>query len=153
VRFLFFDRVTRVERGKRIAGVKTFPLSEAYLKGHFSRVPLVPGTILVEAMSQLTGWLVVYSYAFKVSCVVSLIDDVTVTSGLRPGSTVEIFGEIVDTNAGGSLCRARVEREGEVIARAGRFIFPHFPSENPAWLEERFRSYGWLEGLEAAAAP
>jgi len=145
LRFLYFDRLLEVERGVRIRGVKTFPLSEAYFKGHFSRAPVVPGTVLIEAMAQITGWLVVYSHGFETSCVISLIDDVTVPADLRPGATVEIEGRIVDTNKQGSLCAASVEQGGETIARAGRFIFPHFPSEDPDGLRQRFRDYGWLE--------
>ena len=49
MRLFFLDRVTRLEKGRVIAGVKTFALSEEYLRGHFGREPVVPGTILVEA--------------------------------------------------------------------------------------------------------
>ena len=144
MRFLFFDRIEEVVRGERIVGVKTFPLSEVYLNGHFARVPLIPGSILIEAMAQVTGWLVVYTYGFKNSCVISLIDDVEVTSDLRPGVSVEIHGEMIDTNDRASLCRARIEKDGVPVAKAERFVYPHFPTDDPGALQERFRSYGWL---------
>ncbi len=151
MRFLYFDRIKEVVRGKRIVGVKTFPLSEAYLNGHFSRAPRVPGSILIEAMAQITGWLVVYTHEFKIPCVISLIDDVEVASDLCPGASVEIHGEIIDTNERASLCRARIEKDGVSVARAERFIYPHLSNDdsegmdNPEGLKERFRSYGWLE--------
>ncbi|MEE9240835.1 MAG: hypothetical protein V3U53_06580, partial [bacterium] len=126
IRFLYFDRIIEFEPGKKVSGRKTFPLSEAYLKGHFSRKPLIPGSILIEAMAQITGWLVVCTYQCETSCVISLINDVEVPADLPPGTTVDIHGEIVDTNRKGSLCRAHVEKDGETIASAGRFIFPHF---------------------------
>ena len=80
LRFLFFDQIKEVVRGERIVGVKTFPLTEAYLNSHFSRAPRVPGSVLIEAMAQITGWLVVYTHDFRTSCVISLIDDAEVTS-------------------------------------------------------------------------
>ncbi len=137
-------------RGERIVGVKTFPLTEAYLNAHFSRVPRVPGSILIEAMAQITGWLVIYTYDFKTSCVISLIDDVEVASDLRPGITLEIHGEIIDTNERASLCRARIEKDGVSVARAERFVYPHFPNDDPEGLKERFRRYGWLAFEETA---
>ncbi|MCY3825682.1 MAG: FabA/FabZ family ACP-dehydratase [Nitrospinae bacterium] len=150
MRFLFFDQIKEVVRGERIVGVKTFPLSEAYLSGHFSRAPRVPGSVLIEAMAQITGWLVVYTYDFRTSCVISLIDDAEVTSDLRPGVSVEIHGEMIDTNERASLCRARIEKDGVVVARAERFVYPHFPNDDPEGLKERFRNYGWLAFEETA---
>ncbi len=150
MRFLFFDQIKEVVRGERIVGVKTFPLSEAYLNAHFRRAPRVPGSVLIEAMAQITGWLVVYTYDFKTSCVISLIDDVEVASDLRPGVSLEIHGEIIDTNERASLCRARIEKDGVPVAKAERFVYPHFPNDDPEGLKERFRSYGWL-AFEASA--
>ncbi|MYA95107.1 MAG: hypothetical protein F4X91_01690 [Nitrospinae bacterium] len=150
MRFLFFDRIKEVVRGERIVGVKTFPLSEAYLNAHFSRAPRVPGSVLIEAMAQITGWLVVYTHDFRTSCVISLIDDAEVTSDLRPGVTVEIHGEIIDTNERASLCRARIEKDGVPVARAERFVYPHFPNDDPDGLRKRFRNYGWLAFEETA---
>ncbi|OGL60880.1 MAG: hypothetical protein A3J27_09495 [Candidatus Tectomicrobia bacterium RIFCSPLOWO2_12_FULL_69_37] len=149
MRFLFFDRVLEAEAGKRIRAVKTFPLSEPFLAGHYARAPRVPGTLLLEAMCQAAGWLVLYSYGYEVACVISLAENVRLAPGLRPGAAVEIAGEILDTNKRATLARARVEERGEVIASAERLIFPHFPSANPAELERRFRAYGWLDGLPA----
>ena len=150
MRFLFFDQIKEVVRGERIVGVKTFPLTEAYLNGHFSRAPRVPGSVLIEAMAQIAGWLVVYTHDFRTSCVISLIDDAEVTSDLRPGVTVEIHGEIIDTNERASLCRARIEKDGAPVARAERFVYPHFPNDDPEGLRERFRNYGWLAFEETA---
>ena len=150
MRFLFFDQIKEVVRGERIVGVKTFPLTEAYLTGHFSRAPRVPGSVLIEAMAQIAGWLVVYTHDFRTSCVISLIDDAEVTSDLRPGVTVEIHGEIIDTNERASLCRARIEKDGAPVARAERFVYPHFPNDDPEGLRERFRNYGWLAFEETA---
>jgi hypothetical protein len=96
-------------------------------------------------MAQITGWLVVCTYRCETSCVISLINDVKVPADLRPGTTVDIHGEMMDTNKQGSLCRAYVELEGEIIASADRFIFPHFKEPNPEMLAQRFRDTGWLE--------
>jgi 3-hydroxyacyl-[acyl-carrier-protein] dehydratase len=145
MRFLYFDRIIEIESGKRIRAVKTFPLSEAYLKKHFSRAPLIPGSILVEAMSQITGWLVVYTHKCETSCVISLINNLEVPADLRAGATVELHGEIVETDRRWSNCRAWVERDGERIASAERFVFPHFKEKYPEEVANFYRDIGWIE--------
>lgn len=145
MRFLYFDRITEVESGKRVSGVKTFPLSEAYLKGHFTRVPLIPGSILIEAMAQIAGWLIVYTHKCETACVISLINNVKVPIDLRAGTTVNIHGEMLETDKRWSRCRAWVERDGETIASAERFLFPHFKEPYPKEITQRFRNLGWLE--------
>jgi 3-hydroxyacyl-[acyl-carrier-protein] dehydratase len=145
LRFLYFDRVSELESGKRICAVKTFPLSEAYLQGHFSRSPVIPGSILIEAMSQITGWLVVYSSRCETACMISLIRNVVVPTDLRPGTTVELHGEIVDSNKRWSNCRAWVERDGDRIASADQFLFPHFQDKSPADTARHYREIGWIE--------
>ena len=84
MRFLFIDRVTSLERGHRITGIKSFAASEPFLESHFTRAALVPGVLLIEAKAQLLGWLASYSYDFRCVAVLALISDVTVPSALKP---------------------------------------------------------------------
>jgi 3-hydroxymyristoyl/3-hydroxydecanoyl-(acyl carrier protein) dehydratase len=146
VRFLFYDSVTRVEKARSIDGVKTFALSEEFLRGHFSKVALIPGVIYIEAMAQLLGWLIILSHDFKLSAIMSLLEGVTVSPRLRPGFQASIHGEIVSTSRRDSLGRAWMEADGEVIASIDRIIYSHFHKVDPAALAERFRYYsGWNE--------
>ena len=41
MRFLFIDRVTGLERGRRITGIKSFAATEPFLESHFTRAALV----------------------------------------------------------------------------------------------------------------
>ena len=42
------------------------------MRRHFSKKALVPGVIMIEAMAQVLGWLVIYSHDFRISAVMSL---------------------------------------------------------------------------------
>ena len=138
MRFLFYDRVTELEKG-RIVGTKAFPISEEYLRGHFDRTPLVPGTILVETMVQLLGWGIIHAHDFRLSAIVSLIEGVTIASArLRPGFEARITGEILSTSASDSLGRAWLDAGGTRIAAVDRVIFSHFPAPQPEVLRELF---------------
>jgi len=50
---LLVDRILEIEKGKRIVGLKNFTVNESFLQGHFPGNPIVPGTILIEAMAQV----------------------------------------------------------------------------------------------------
>ncbi len=144
MRFLFYDRITGLEKGKSVAGVKTFSLSEEFHRGHFKKTALVPGVILIEAMAQLLGWLIIYSHDFTLSAIMSLIEGVHIPSRLRPGCRADIHGEILSTTRRDSLGRARVLIEGEEIASLDRIIYSHFHKVNRDELKERFRYYSGL---------
>lgn len=144
MRFLFYDSVTRIEKGKSIAGVKTFALSEEFLRGHYAKVAYVPGVIMIEAMAQLLGWLVVYSHDFRLSSIMSLIEGVTVTSDLRPGFRAEIEGEIVSTSSRDTLGKARIYADGRLIASLDRIIYSHFRDVDPTQLAARFEYYSGM---------
>ncbi len=145
MRFLFYDKVTTIEKGKSVTGVKTFALSEEFLRGHYGKIALVPGVILIEAMAQLLGWLVIYSHDFSLSAIMSLIEDVNISSKLRPGFMAEIHGEIISTSHRDSLGKAWVIAEGETIASMNRIIYSHFHKVDPEELKERFRYYSGMK--------
>ncbi len=141
MRFLFYDSVTEIEKGISIRGVKTFSLSEEFLRAHYKKIALVPGVIMIETMAQLLGWLIIYSHDFRLSAIMSLIEDVTVTSNLRPGFKADIHAEIISTSRRDSLGMAKMYADGELIASVNRIIYSHAHTVSPEDLSERFRYY------------
>lgn len=149
MRFLLYDAITHIDKGRAIAGTKTFSLSDEYLRGHFSRIALIPGVLFIEAMAQVLGWLIIYSHDFKLSAVMSLIEDVSVPTRLRPGFKAEIQGEILSTSAGDSLGTAKVTVDGRLVASLGRIIYVHTPTSDSGKLRNLFRYYSGIETLQA----
>jgi len=53
--FLLVDRITELEPGKRVVGVKNVSINEPFFQGHFPGNPIMPGVLIIEAMAQVGG--------------------------------------------------------------------------------------------------
>jgi 3-hydroxyacyl-[acyl-carrier-protein] dehydratase len=53
--FLLIDRVIEIERKKRIVALKNVTVNEPYFAGHFPGYPIMPGVLMVEAIAQAGG--------------------------------------------------------------------------------------------------
>ena len=53
--FLLLDRVLELDRMKRVVAVKNVTINEPFFTGHFPGFPIMPGVLIVEAMAQAGG--------------------------------------------------------------------------------------------------
>lgn len=53
--FLLIDRVVEMERKQRIVAIKNVTINEPFFQGHFPDFPIMPGVLMVEAMAQTGG--------------------------------------------------------------------------------------------------
>ncbi|MGY0691260.1 3-hydroxyacyl-ACP dehydratase FabZ [Virgibacillus sp. FSP13] len=51
--FLLVDKVTEMEEGKRVVGVKNVTINEPFFQGHFPDYPVMPGVLIIEALAQV----------------------------------------------------------------------------------------------------
>lgn len=58
---LLIDRVVELKRDESAIGVKNVSINEAFFQGHFARMPVMPGVLIVESMAQTAAVLVVHT--------------------------------------------------------------------------------------------
>ena len=60
--FLLIDRITEIVRTKRIVALKNVTINEPFFAGHFPSFPIMPGVLVVEAMAQAGGVLLLTEF-------------------------------------------------------------------------------------------
>jgi 3-hydroxyacyl-[acyl-carrier-protein] dehydratase len=61
--FLFVERLTDIRPGESATGYKAVSFNEPHFQGHFPAYAVMPGVLIVEALAQTAGALVVYTMA------------------------------------------------------------------------------------------
>lgn len=56
--FLLLDKVVECKRGDSISAIKNVTINEAFFQGHFPNTPVFPGVLILEALAQASGVLV-----------------------------------------------------------------------------------------------
>ena len=118
MRFILIDRITRIEKEKSASGVKNLAMSEDYFEHHFSCFPVMPGTLMLEAMTQLSSWLISYSTEFEFFGLLSKLYDAKFRRSVQPGDSLIVEVEWIEKTETGIIFRGEVFSEGKGIAEA-----------------------------------
>ncbi len=117
--FLFVDRVIEVEPGKKGIGIKNVTINDGFFQGHFPRKPVMPGVIMIEAMAQTAGVVVLTSGAHngKVALFMS-ISDVKFRKVVYPGDQLLMEVEIIRDRERTAHVKGVARVDGEVAIEA-----------------------------------
>jgi 3-hydroxymyristoyl/3-hydroxydecanoyl-(acyl carrier protein) dehydratase len=122
--FLLIDRVTELEPGKRIVGIKNFTGNEEPPLGYSPDSPQVPTGILLEAVTQLGAILVLErpEMAGKIAMVLQ-IPSATLHHPVRPGDALRLEAEVLKMGERFGELRGKAYRDGELVAEGQmRFV-------------------------------
>ena len=114
--FLFIDEVTAMDESSVVAR-RTFRADEAFFAGHFPGRPIVPGVLLLEAMSQAFAYLVLARHAAE-NVYLTGVDRARFRTPVLPGHTVELRVEILSQRMGLVVAKAQALVEGRKVADA-----------------------------------
>lgn len=117
--FLLVDRILEYEAGKRVVGLKNVTINEPFFQGHFPGHAIMPGVLIIEAMAQVGGMLLMATthQGDKVVYFTSL-DNVKWRKPVRPGDQLIFELDVVQIR--GVMCKMRgvAKVDGNVVAEA-----------------------------------
>ena len=134
MRYLLIDHILEWQKGERIRGIKNVAMTEDFLEFHFPRSPIMPGVMLLEAITQLTGWLEAASSDFQNWFLISRVLKCSFYRFALPGDQVEfevtrIPGETGDTRTYSAI--GTVKGAKKIVAEFEGTLIPLADIEDP----------------------
>jgi 3-hydroxyacyl-[acyl-carrier-protein] dehydratase len=118
--FLLVDRVLEVEPGKRIVALKNVTVNEEFFQGHFPGKPVMPGVLIVEAMAQAGGILMLSEVEDRDSKLVLFtgIDEARFRRPVVPGDQLRLEAEVLRRKATACKLACKATVDGALVAEA-----------------------------------
>ena len=118
--FLLIDRIVEFDSGKSIVGLKNVTMNEPFFQGHFPEHPIMPGVLILEAMAQAGGLLLMDTVENPQDKLVYFMsaDKVKWRKPVVPGDQLQFEVQLVQSRP--TVCKMKgVGRvDGEVVAEA-----------------------------------
>lgn len=117
--FLLIDRVLEMDE-KTIRAMKNVTFNEPHFLGHFPDRPIMPGVLLVEAMAQAGGYLLIHNVEDRKDRLIYFtgIDKCRFRRPVVPGDQVIFDIEILSTKRGFAKLQGRATVDGELACEA-----------------------------------
>ncbi len=124
MRWIWIDKFTQFESGRRAVAVKNVTRAEEHLHDHFPAYPVMPPSLIIEGVAQTAGILVGEARGFSLNVVLAKIRAATFTDYAVPGDTLSYEVEIETLDDHGATTRGVVRRGNEELARVD-LMFSH----------------------------
>jgi 3-hydroxyacyl-[acyl-carrier-protein] dehydratase len=117
--FLLVDRVVELEE-ERIVGVKCVTANEPFFEGHFPDYPVMPGVLIVEAMAQTAGILVLKAIPHRETKQVLLasVKEARFRRPVVPGDVLRLEMTVIKRKASVAVMNGVATVDGVVVAQA-----------------------------------
>ncbi len=130
---LLVDRVLSIDPKRRIVAIKNFTVNEEFFQGHFPGYPIVPGVLLVEAMAQVGGILLLQDDPERDHKLLFFmaIERARFRRPIVPGDQVRFEVEVLRLKAAHCKLEAKAF-VGEALHAEAQLLSTFVPREGPA---------------------
>src|SRR5579863_2000728 len=117
---LLIDRVVEMIRAKRVVAIKNVTINEPFFAGHFPEFPIMPGVLIIEAMAQVAGVLVLKNIPDRKNKLVLLasVEQAKFRRPVLPGHQLRIEMKVTKRKATVAKMHGQATVDGQVVAEA-----------------------------------
>jgi len=120
---LLIDRITELEPMKRAVGYKNLTMNEAFFQGHFPGNPLMPGVLMIEALAQLGGTMILAAGDFaRMTPYLTGIDKLKFRRPVVPGDRLVMEATMLRTKRNMGWVEGEARIENTLVCR-GELMF------------------------------
>ena len=118
--FLLIDRVVEFEPAKRLVAIKNVTINEPFFQGHFPGYPIMPGVLVVEAMAQAGGIIMMHELPDRKSKLVVFtgIERAKFRRPVTPGDQLRIEVDVLSFRTRAGKIQGRATVDGKLACEA-----------------------------------
>jgi 3-hydroxyacyl-[acyl-carrier-protein] dehydratase len=115
--FQLIDRIVELDLdGRHIRVQAKVPDTSTIFEGHFPGHPLMPGVLLIEAMAQTSGWLIIGITKFERMPFLATVKEAKLRTFVSPGQMLSITASLVHEGSGFAVTKAAVAVDDKTVA-------------------------------------
>jgi len=112
--FQLIDRIVDLDLGAKTIKVEAVvPTANTIFEGHFPGFQIMPGVLLVEAMAQTSGWLLVGLNRFERMPFFAAIKDAKFRHFVNPGERIDLTARVIHEGSGYAMTQAAITVDGK----------------------------------------
>lgn len=117
--FLLVDRVVDLVPGERATGIKNVTINEYYFRGHFPGHPVMPGVLILEALAQVGGVVMLSRPENQGKLAYFMtIEGVKFRQPVHPGDQLRLEVEVIKIRSRAGQCRGKAYVSDKLVCEA-----------------------------------
>ena len=117
--FQLIDRIAELDLAQQtIRAEARVPTTSTIFEGHFPGYPLMPGVLLIEAMAQTSGWLVIAVTNFTRMPFFAALKEAKLRSFITPGQNLSLSAKLLHEGSGYAVTKAEIRCEDKLVCNA-----------------------------------
>src|ERR1700732_4019509 len=121
--FQLIDRIVELRLADQTIRTEArVPAASSIFEGHFPGYPLMPGVLLIEAMAQTSGWLLIAVTRFTRMPFFAAVKEAKLRSFVTPGQQLALSAKLLHEGSGFAVTKAEI-RSGGTLACTAEITF------------------------------